>query len=401
MRPESNRRSRSSNTVSVFLLGALLAGCGANEPVAQVGASAQVSVAVGEAQGSDASALPTESPAAQAPEDDGTESHEGVCDLGADFTSSHVAVTAKSVSPGGVMVARDLTASTIKVDYDLASVVSVKEFDLATAGNADDVVTDLSEIFWFKTPFIDNSVIDELTRSDNPTLFVHFAIVGGGQVRPRLTAAASAAPDGSITLLGKCGQEWQSKIEAGAKSMGRQNDLRFLAAVSTWESAEALAVFNASSGLSAEEAWERTPPAQRSLDVRDVPRDRLNDYYLTGAFVETQPGLRDGLISLRTDQGVIATFAPAEMNGVIPMLIPRNVRSGSFYFVAEGSSAAAEGELIGTVELVAFDETLGALISIAPTPLTVSVAPLVPGELEKRMGVSREDIEAIRRSMLE
>jgi hypothetical protein len=321
------------------------------------------------------------------------------CDLGGVLPPVHVAVQANAISQGEPF-ANDsgYRALTLEVEYDPSTIV---EFRPLARGSATDVIQDLHRVLVTGSQFVDQRVLNEMLAMQKPILMIHYREVGSSQVRPELMLAASRTQ--GIDLLGECGEVWNRALEVGARSLGKEDDLSFLQAVADWSSPAATAVGEAMAAPAL--TWEATPPSQRSLNVRDVPRTHISDYYLAAVFVQQDGLVPPGMISFRSGSGVISTFLPSGISGVVPMLIPRKEESTTVVFIPDQRSGSDEEVIkLGELSLSLFDESLGTLVRVSADgggPVEVRASPLEPGELEQRMGLTRADIEKLRSEILQ
>ena len=110
--------------------------------------------------------------------------------------------------------------------------------------------------------------------------------------------------------------------------------------------------------------------------------------------------MEDGLISLRSASGVLTTFALRGVEGVLPVMVPRDINFIDVVFLAD---AEDEGKVIGGIDASVFDSELGTAILVTDTTgINVAMTQLGEGELLKALGLSsQEELDRLRLQILQ
>lgn len=267
----------------------------------------------------------------------------------------------------------------------------------------DDVDVSMTSILVGPTfrPGSEEEAVGELLADPNAVVVVNVAEVGTRQVRPILTVAGHLEADGRIVLFGRCGRAMQAALDASAKQFGTNASAEWLTRVADPESAEAVAAFNIFAGLGVDNAvatFQNTPPPQRDLTLAYVPKEVRRDYELVPYVIDVSAELVGG-IGLATAAGhssIIDTAQGVETMNVL-LMGPDVATVDVVYFDPQMKSIT-----LATLDARLFDPTLGAVVSVSGTSegkLTAAVTTMSAGELEKRMGMSRVDIEAYRQQL--
>ncbi len=246
----------------------------------------------------------------------------------------------------------------------------------------------------------DDQVLAELLAADGPVLVMGNVMTDKNVIA---RAAATLADDGTFTLLGDCGRRLDKSIKQAAAEMGVPADASFLAKTGSTNTPEGERVYNVIHGDAETDtpAWEDRAPDQRSLFLSDIPLEFRSQFSLVGLFVSVEAGVPEGVIDMSTTQGQLNGFATnGQIDGPLGAMISPQIETVDVYF-----TAASKGErtLVASVPAKNFDPVLGSQITVGGdgTSVTATVEPLAPGDIEKRLGMSREQLEAYRKQLLE
>jgi hypothetical protein len=249
-------------------------------------------------------------------------------------------------------------------------------------------------------PAFDDQVLAELLATDGPVLVMGNTMTDKNFIA---IAAATLGADGSFELLGDCGRRLDKLIKQAAAEMGVPADASFLAKAGSTETPEGQRVYDLVIGESRIEApvWQDQAPDQRSLFLSDIPLEFRSQFSLVGLYVQVDSGVPEGVIEMSTSQGQLNGFATSgQIDGPLGAMISPEVDVVDVYFKPSSDGGRT---LVASVPARQFDPYLGSQMTVSTDGKAVSaaVAPLAPGELEKRLGMTREQVEAYRKQLLE
>jgi hypothetical protein len=356
---------------AILALSLILVGCGSSQ--------ASGSIATEGVQPSD---LPTEEP----------EHHES-CDLIPAMSTVQLVATVGSLTYDG-----QVSSSVVRI----ATKSPRLEYDGRVDRDDVPVVLSRFESVMAMAPFADKDAVDQAAQSPSAVLFVLDHRIAGPEQEMDLVKVIGV-PDGagSIALVGDCGREWQPALEDAAKSLGRSVDISFLVELSDPSSPAAVALSAAhDSATRAQTPPQEVPQSLRSLRIADVPVAARAEYRLIALDVKFSDPAYKGVIFVWSEGGISLAVA-ASGEGVVPILIPRNV--GVLNVTSSVDAILDKGDfLIGNATPDQFDSVLGSRLSlVAGERTSADVRPLGAGELEKLTGMTRAELEAYGRVLLE
>lgn len=242
-------------------------------------------------------------------------------------------------------------------------------------------------------------LVDALATQRTAVLFVFPGSIGNGQYRMLIAAAGLEMEDGSISLLTRCGAALEAAVRAAAGQLKATADADFWLKVARWDTPEAGLVGDLL--LPRPTSWYDENPVTRSLDIHDIPVDARKDFKLVGINIVEDEGLPSGFVSLRCEGGVIRTFATANVSGVLPGMLPRSVETISVTFVDPDGKEVT----LAPIDAELFQEDVGIRLHLrrAETASGVEVVAtqLAQGDLERILGITSDDLAALRTSLLE
>lgn len=245
------------------------------------------------------------------------------------------------------------------------------------------------------TPMFDDQILRELLQVEKPVLLTSSGLYSLSVV----IFAGEVADDGAIHLLGGCGSRLSTSIEQVAAEVGVVADAAFYLAVGTLGTPEYRRLVELyEPTINPVQKFDDTDPAQRSLHLQDIPIERRVNYRLVALKVVEDEGVPSATVSLRTLGGLPdGFFTGGGVTLPLPIMIPRDSKVVELYF-----DIGAGPVLAATIPAGMFDEHLGSVIYVrrAGDGLSLVVQPMEPGQLEKELSMSREEIEVLRESLL-
>lgn len=250
-------------------------------------------------------------------------------------------------------------------------------------------------------PGTEEEALAQLIADPDAVVIVNLAEVATQQVRPRLVAAGHLDDDGRIELFGPCGRAMQPALDESAKQFDTNASAEWITRVADAESDEAVAALNIFAGLGQDDAvatFLDTPPADRDLTITYVPREVRRDYELAPYVLDVRAEAVGG-IGIATSAGhssIIDTAQGPETMNVL-LVAPEVATVDIIYF-----DPSMKSTVLATVDAGLFDPTLGAIVTIGTSTdgqLTAEVTTMPAGDLEKRMGMTRDEIEAYRQQL--
>lgn len=271
-----------------------------------------------------------------------------------------------------------------------------------------EVVDDWSRL-WFRpgARLIDAEAMRTDQVQGDVLVWGHVGQFGGESANFITQAIAPVAADGTVRMMGECGDEVQRDLEAGAALLGRPVDVEFMVDLRRGDHDIAAAIEQATTPSVPDEreqirqAWLDTPVERRSLRVEDVPIEERDDYELLVLAVEPTDLAVGPMIGAMTDAGVLQVFVPGE--GIFPVLVPADVTEVRIAFSVSSPGLFEPESVVATFPLSVFDPaTGGASLRFAESRdgPQVAMRPLAEGELEKLTGMTRAQLEARRDQLL-
>lgn len=193
---------------------------------------------------------------------------------------------------------------------------------------------------------------------------------------------------------------WNSALEDVAETRLVRADAEFLARAR--RSPEIMTDLQvAVSGVNAESAWLGEEPARRSLrvgDIQEIPASQIADFIISGLAISA-PDLEPGLLELRTDQGVITIVEVPGTFGIVPVARHPSSDKVEVVMTPPPGAPGRPDRLLGTFDATVLDGVLGAEVRVSAEG-GVEARTLAPAELEERTGMTRDELESIRKEIL-
>jgi hypothetical protein len=270
------------------------------------------------------------------------------------------------------------------------------------------VVDDWSRL-WFRpgARLIDAEAMRTDQVQGDVLVWGHVGQLGGESANFITQAIAPVAADGTVRMMGECGNEVQRDLEAGAALLGRPVDVEFMVDLRRGDHDIAAAIEQATTPSVPDEreqilqAWLDTPVERRSLRVEDVPIEERGDFELLVLVVEPTDVAVGPMIGAMTDAGVLQVFGPGE--GIFPVMVPADVAEVRIAFSVSGPGLFEPDSVVATFPISVFDPSTGGAslrFTESPDGPQVAMRPLAEGELEKLTGMTRAQLEARRDQLL-
>ena len=228
-------------------------------------------------------------------------------------------------------------------------------------------------------------------------------------VKPGVFASAAIAvarldETGAIAFLDECGETWNAAVNAQAASVGVDVTQLLFDARGTDPNVRTKALAEIDTRFlniaPYADSWRSQPIETRSISPADLPQSERSRFAFSGLNIAYEPGTYSpGTVELRTADGLAARFQLYSVSGVLPTAFARVGASVTVTFLDQSGKSID----LAVIDSSVFDERLGAELRFAidGQGLVATVRTLEAGELEKLMGASREEIEAIRQRFVD
>ncbi len=315
-------------------------------------------------------------------------------------TSAVASATAVELAPDRFVSRADNVYVVLKVEG--AKVLSRHEGRYGTPAG-DDVDLSLTTVLVgpFANAGAEAEAVEELLDDPAPVLVVSYAEIATRQVRPRLLGAGHLGADGRIELLGPCGRRVQPSLDRAAEAFGTIANADWITRVADRESDEAVATQADFLGLGpadATKAFLDTPPADRDLTLTFVPKELRRGYLLVAFVLNMEASVRGG-IGFATSAGrssIVDTSQDAAAVNV--MLLAPDVGTVEVVFFDPNLQRTS----LGVFDAGLFDPSQGTVVTVTQAEdgsLSASVVVMADGELEERIGMTRDQLEAYREQL--
>lgn len=255
----------------------------------------------------------------------------------------------------------------------------------------------------YQRQFADTETLEALIASPSPVILLNVVQISDTEVMPVMRGAATLQDDGSLLMLGPCGERMDPAIRSAATRAGQKSDAAWLMKVADPSSAEAVDVSEAFEGghANALEIFKDTPPAERDLTPGAIPPEARDSYEPVALVLQATDTEDRGGVAIRTPEGhsqIIDITQSSE--AVTVVMVPLAVQG---FDVVYFSPDFKEVTIARDIPAKLLDGELGARLTVVGhgIGLEASVSTMVPGELEKLTGLSRAELNRIRDEILD